>query len=126
MSTEHIGFVASREAGEAMTDKQHYIVQLDSTGKIEVAESATDFIVGVLQNTPAAGEQAVYAFGGVAKVKAGGTVGIGAYVTTNGSGKAVATVTNRDVIIGRHIGTSAGADGDLIEVQLGIGTLSIA
>jgi hypothetical protein len=125
MASENIGFVASREAGEAMTDKQHYIVQLDATGKIEVAESATDLIVGVLQNTPGAGEQAVYAFGGTAKVKAGGAVGVGAYVTSDGSGKGVATTTDKDVVIGRHIGTSAAADGDLMEVQLGIHKISI-
>jgi len=126
MSTENPALFASREAGEAMTTKQHYIVQLDATGKIEVAEGATDLIVGVLQNTPAAGEQATYAYGGVAKVKAGGTVGIGAWVTTDSNGKAVATTTDGDIVIGRHIGTAAGADGDLIEVQLGIQHLYIA
>lgn len=126
MATEHIGHLASRQAGEAMTDKQHYIVQLDATGKIEVGEAATDLLVGVLQNTPAAGEQAVYAFSGVAKVKAGGAVGIGAWVTTDNAGKAVATTTDGDIVIGRHIGTAAGADGDLIEVQLGIQHLFIA
>lgn len=125
MSTENIGFVRSREAGEAMTDKQHYIVQLDATGKIEVGESATDLLVGILQNTPAAGEEATYAYSGVAKVKAGGAVGVGAWVTSNTAGKAVATTTDKDVVIGRHIGTAAGADGDLIEVQLGIFTLSV-
>jgi hypothetical protein len=126
MATENIGNTRSREAGEAMTDKQHYIVQMDATGKIEVAESATDLIVGVLQNTPAAGEQATYAYTGVAKVIASGAVGIGAWVTTDGSGKATATTTDKDIVIGRHIGTAAGASGDLIEVQLGIFTLSVA
>lgn len=126
MSTEHIGLTASREAGEAMTDKKHYIVQLDANGKIEVGEGATDLLVGVLQNTPAAGEQATYAYTGVAKVKAGGTVGVGAWVTSDTAGKAVATTTDGDIVIGRHIGTSAGADGDLIEVQLGIQHLYIA
>ena len=86
MSTEHVGFTQSREAGESMTDKQFYIVQLDATGKIEVAEGATDLIVGVLQNTPAAGEQATYAYTGICKVKAGGTVNIGDLVTTDSSG----------------------------------------
>jgi hypothetical protein len=123
--TEHIGFLASREAGEAMTDKQHHIVQLDATGKIEVAESATDLIVGVLQNYPGAGEQAVYAFGGIAKVKAGGAIAIGAWVTSDANGKAVATTTDKDVVIGRHIGTAAAADGDLAQIQLGIHKISI-
>jgi hypothetical protein len=126
MSTENIGYLRHREAGEAMTDKQHYIVQLDATGKIEVAEGATDLIVGVLQNTPAAGEQATYAFGGVAKVKAGGTVGVGAWVTSDANGKGVATTTDGDIVIGRHIGTAAAASGDLMEVQLGIQHLYIA
>lgn len=126
MSTENIGFLRSREAGEAMTDKQFYIVQLDATGKIEVAEGATDLLVGVLQNTPAAGEQATYAFGGVAKVISAGVIGVGAWVTTDTAGKAVATTTDGDIVIGRHIGTAAAAAGDLIEVQLGIQHLYIA
>jgi hypothetical protein len=125
MAAENIGDLQSREAGEAMTDKQHYIVQLDATGKIEVGESATDLLVGVLQNTPAAGEQAVYAYTGVAKVKAGGAVGVGAWVTSDTAGKGVATTTDKDVVIGRHIGTAAAADGDLMEVQLGIHKISI-
>jgi len=126
MSTEHIGQTRSAVAGESMTDKQHYIVQLDAAGKIEVGEGATDLLVGVLQNTPAAGEQAVYAFTGTAKVKAGGTVGVGAWVTSDTGGKAVATTTDGDVVIGRYLGTAAAADGDLIEVQLGIQHLYIA
>lgn len=126
MSTEHIGQTYSREAGEAMTDKQHYIVQLSAAGLVEVGEGATDLLVGVLQNTPAAGEQAVYAYTGVAKVKAGGTIGVGAWVTSDGNGKAVATTTDGDIVIGRYLGTAAAASGDLIEVQLGIQHLYIA
>lgn len=110
----------SKEAGEAMTDKLNYIVQLDATGEVEVGEGQTDLLVGVLQNTPAAGEMAVVQFTGVAKVKAGGTISIGAYVSSDSAGKAVATTTNGHVVIGRYIGTAAAADGDLIEVQLGI------
>ena len=126
MSTENIALTHSREAGEAMTDKQFYIVQLDATGKIEVGEGATDLLVGVLQNTPAAGEQAVYAYAGKAKVISAGVIGVGAWVTTDTAGKAVATTTDGDIVIGRYIGTAAAAAGDLIEVQLGIQHLYIA
>lgn len=126
MATEHIGQTFSREAGEAMTDKQHYIVQLTAAGLIEVAEGATDLVVGVLQNIPAAGEQAVYATTGIAKVKAGGVINVGDWVTTDGNGKAVATTTDGNIVIGRYIGTAAAADGDLIQVQLGIQHLYIA
>lgn len=118
MATENIGFVRSREAAASLTTKQHYIVKLDSNGKIALADSATGLVVGVLQNTPDASEQAVYAFGGTAKVKAGGTVAIGDWVTTNASGKAIATTTAGDVVIGRAL-EAAVAD-DIFEVQLEI------
>ena len=35
-------------------------------------------------------------------------------------------IADGDTVIGRHVGTAAGADGDLIEVQLGISTLYLA
>jgi hypothetical protein len=127
MTVELVGkSIRSAEAGEAMTDKKHYIVQLDATGKIEVAEGATDLIVGVLQDNCAAGEPATYAFGGTVKVKAGGSIAIGAFVTSDGNGKAVSTTTDGDVVIGRYVGTAAAADGDLIEVQMGIHRFFIA
>ena len=116
----------SKVAGESMTDKQFYIVQMSATGAIEVAEGATDLIVGVLQNTPASGELATYQFMGTAKVKAGGTIAIGDWVTTDSSGKAVATTTDGNIVIGRYIGDAAAADGDIIEVQLSIQHLYIA
>jgi hypothetical protein len=126
MASEQIGLTKSREAGEDLSEKQHYIVQLSAAGLIEVAEGATDLVVGVLQNYPESGQQAVYAYTGTAKVKAGGTIGVGAWVTTDANGKAVATTTDGDVVIGRYLGTAAAADGDLIKVQLGIQHLYIA
>lgn len=113
-------------AGEAMTDKQYYIVQLNATGGIEVGEGATDLIVGVLQNKPASGAAAIYRFLGTSKVIAGGTIAVGAFVTTDSAGKAVSTTTDGDVVIGRFIGEAAAAAGDIIEVQLGIQHLYIA
>lgn len=113
-------------AGEAMTDKQFYIVQLDASGNIEVGEGATDLLVGVLQNKPASGAAALVRFLGTSKVKAGGVIAVGAWVTSDANGKAVATTTDGDIVIGRYIGTAAAADGDIIEVQLGIQHLYIA
>jgi len=113
-------------ASEDLSAKKYYIVQLDATGGIEVGEGATDLLVGVLQNKPQSGEAAVYCFGGTSKVKAGGAVGVGAWVTSDANGKGVATTTDGDVVIGRHIGTAAAADGDLMEVQVSIFTLYIA
>ena len=92
--------------------------------EIEVAEGATDLVVGVLQNAPYTGEQATYRFGGTTKVISAGTIAIGAMVTTDGSGKAVTTTTEGDVVIGRYVGTAAAAASDIIEVQMGVTSLA--
>jgi len=113
-------------AGEDLSAKQYFIVQLDASGNIEVGEGATDLLVGVLQNKPQSGEAALYRFGGTSKVKAGGAVGVGAWVTSDANGKGVATTTDGDITIGRHIGTAAAADGDIMEVQVSIQHLYIA
>lgn len=124
MSQSVRGFEKSIVAGEDLTAAQFSIVQLSATGEIEAGEGATDLLVGVLQNTPGAGEMATYRFIGTAKVKLGGTVGIGAWVTSDASGHGVATTTANDAVIGRAL--EAGVDGDIIEVQLMIGTLATA
>jgi len=113
-------------AGADLSAKKYYIVKLDSAGAVVLAAAATDAIVGVLQNKPQSGEAAVYAFGGTTKVILGGTVAVGAWVTSDGNGKGVATTTDGDVTIGRYIGTAAGASGDIAEVQMSIQHLYIA
>ena len=111
-------------AGESLLTKKYYIVQLDASGNIEVAEGATDLIVGVLQNKPDTGEAAVVRFGGTSKVVCGGTVNIGDWLTSDGSGKAIATTTDGNITIGRAL--YAGGDGDVVEVQMSIQHLYIA
>lgn len=111
-------------AGEDLTGKQFYIAQLDATGKLEVGEGATDLLIGVIQVECLAGEGAVYRFGGTSKVIAGGTVGIGAWVTSDSNGKAVATTTDGDITIGRAL--EGASSGDIFEVQLSIQHLYIA
>lgn len=112
-------------AGEDLSAKQFYIVQLDSSGNIEVGEGATDLLVGVLQNTPESGQAGRYRFAGTTKVVASAAIAIGANVTTTNAGKAVTTTTDKDVVIGRAL-QAAAADGDIIEIQLNIFTLSAA
>ena len=126
MSQSTRDFERSAVAGEDLTAKQFYIVQLDATGKIEVAEGATDLVVGVLQNAPYTGEQATYRFIGTTKVISAGVINIGAWVTTDTAGKAVATTTDGDIVIGRYIGTAAAAADDIIEVQMCVQHLFIA
>lgn len=124
MSVQNRSFERSHTAGEDLSAKQYFIVQLAADGEVEVAEGATDLIVGVLQNKPESGEQAVYRFLGTTKVKAGGAISVGDWVTTDASGEAVATTTDGNIVIGRAL--EAADDGDVFEVQLGIQHLYIA
>lgn len=101
-----------------------YIAKLDTSGNVVLAAAATDNIVGVIEDGAGASGTAVsYQFLGTAKVKAGGTISIGAWVTADSAGKGVATTTDKDVVIGRAL--EAAVSGDIIEVQLGIHKISI-
>ena len=108
----------------SIATKQFYIVKQHTDGTMILAAAATDKIVGVLQNKPAVGQAALVRFLGTTKVVAGGTISVGAWVTADSNGKAVATTTDKDVVLGKYLGTASAASGDIIEIQLGIFTLS--
>lgn len=124
MSQSVRSFEKTLPAGEDLSAKQFYIGQLDASGNLEVGEGATDLLVGVIQNKAEAGQAAVYRFLGTSKVIAGGTIAIGDWVTSDASGKAVATTTDGNITIGRAL--EAAAANDIFEVQLAIQHLYIA
>jgi len=120
-------FVKSFTCGAtSLATKQYYIVKQHTDGTMILAAAATDKIVGVLQNKPVVGAAANVQIGGTVKVIAGGTISVGAWVTSDSNGKAVATTTDKDVVFGKYLGSASAASGDIIEVQMGIFTLSVA
>ena len=104
--------------------KQYYAVKQDTDGTLVLAAASTDKIVGVLQNKPKIGAAALVRWLGSTKMVAGGVITVGAWVTSDSNGKAVATTTNKDVVIGKFLGSASCASGDIIEVQLQLFTLS--
>jgi len=92
-------------------------VDVSNDQSVVIAAASTDPIVGVLQNKPAAGAAALVRWLGSTKVIAGGTITRGDRVTSDGSGHAVTTTTNKDVQLG--IALSSAVSGDIVEVQLG-------
>lgn len=102
----------------SLATKQYYLMKQHTDGTLIIAAAATDSIVGVLQNKPVVGAAALVRFSGTSKVIAGGAIPVGAFVTSNASGQAVATTTAGDVVIGVHLGTAAAASGDVIEIML--------
>jgi hypothetical protein len=100
-------------AGEDLSAKRYYIVKLNSDGEVILATAATDAILGVLDNAPEEGQTAdvVLLNGcGTFKVKTGGNISKDAYVTTNGSGLAIATTTTGNRVIGRAVATTLSGD----------------
>lgn len=108
------------EADADLSANLYEIVRVtDGDQRINVASLSTSTeIVGVLANKPdTAGQFATVAWTGKHKVRAGAAVSsVGVFLTTNGSGRAVAA-SSGDVVIGRAMET-ANADGDVIEAQL--------
>lgn len=103
----------------SLATKQYYIVKQHTDGTLILGAAATDHLVGVLQNKPAVGQAGLVRFLGTTKVVAGGVINPGDRVTTDSAGKAVATVTTKDVVLGTAILNAACASGDIIEVLLG-------
>lgn len=99
--------------------RQYHIMAIStSDGQISMASLATwTGICGVLQNRPAAaGRIATVAYAGRGKVTLGGTVSsVGAYLTTDGSGRAV-LATSGQMTIGTVLET--GGAGEIVTAQL--------
>lgn len=118
MATQVTGPTSSRYAAAAdYSAKQFYIVKQSGDAAVTLASAATDLLIGVIQNKPKSGE-AVEVFGrwggGTGKVILGsGGATRGAFLTADADGKAVATTTGGDEVIGRAL--QAGDAGDIIE-----------
>lgn len=119
MSQSVKDFLKSLTATTDLSAAEFVIVKVDTANdqSVVIAAASTDPIIGVLQNKPKAGQIALVQWLGSAKVLAGGTITRGDRVTSDGSGHAVTTTTNKDVQLG--VALSSAASGDVVEVFLG-------
>ena len=105
----------SFEAGEDLSAKQYYFVEINTTsGKAEVCDAATDLPIGVLQNAPESGEEATVMVMGVSKVSGDADLAIGDLIGTSGDGQADAKTVGTDTteyVVGRVIGENTAAGG---------------
>ena len=98
-------------AGEDLSGKQFCFVELATDGDVEACDAITDVPVGILQNKPKSGEQALVRVIGVSKLKINGTSALnpGTRVGphTNGRGvTAVATAYPSAVVLQKNATTS--------------------
>lgn len=81
---------------------------------------ASAAVIGVAATDAADGDKVTVLVGGVVKVVASGAIAAGALVVSAAGGKVATIAANTfDKLVGRAL-TSAAADGDVIEVRLGV------
>jgi hypothetical protein len=120
MATELACFEHSWPAVRDLSSYQHRIMKL-SSGQIDFATAATDVLLGVIQDKPAAaGRAGCVRIYGISKVEAGDAVLENALVTSDNVGRGVTAAAGagtNNYIIGRAL-TAAGAAGDKFNVLL--------
>lgn len=103
-------------AGVNLTGKLYHLVKLNASGQVVLASAATDNILGTLEVEGVQGEAVSVALAngvGSFKVKLAANTAKDAYLTSDADGKAVATTTANDRVIGRLV--KAGVAGEVAE-----------
>ena len=75
-------------ASADLSAKQFYIVKMSGDNTVTVCAAVTDVPIGVLQNKPASGEQAVVRVFGMSKVSADATLAAGNIIGSSADGQA--------------------------------------
>jgi len=123
MSQSNYGPIKGFKAGADLSAKQFFIVKFTAANTVGLASAATDVLLGTLRNKPEQNETAevhLIGAGGTAKVKLGGSVTAGNFLTADSAGKAVATTTTGNYVLGRAL--EDGDADDIIEfVPMGHG-----
>lgn len=109
------GLVASATLAAA----QYKCVKHASTaGQVIVGAAATDNVIGILQNDPAAGEPALIACSGVALALSEDTVAAGDSLASSTTGRVKTTTSANNGVVGMAL--EAGSAGDLIQILISI------
>lgn len=87
-------------------------------GKVTIAAAATDLLIGVVNEVgPAINERCDVIHAGIAYVEAGAAVTRGSSITSDASGRGIATTTTANRVIGIAL-EAASAAGDVIRVLI--------
>ena len=109
---EVMGFSARGDVD--FTALRYHLVRLTGANQINVASessnSAPETLIGVAQTNAVSGRAIKVGYHGESKVVAGGSITVGRWITTNGSGRAAAAASG-DNVIGQALEAPA-ADGD--------------
>ena len=114
----------TRRAGADLSALQHTIIKVAADGDVEGATNEVEPLLGVLQNKPANNEAAEIAINGsVVKCVASASIDEGDWITAAAGGKAEATTTDLDEVVGFALTSVANAN-ELFELVVAPGTHS--
>ena len=103
-------------AAADLSAKQYYFVKVNTSGQAALCAAATDRPIGVLQNTPTAGQAAEVLVVGGTKIVSSASIDEGSLIGTASTGKADAKTPGTDTTeygVGQVI-LAAGADGEVL------------
>ena len=86
-------------AAADLSGKQHYFVKLASATTVNVCTATTDRAIGILQNNPTSGQQAIVQIFGISKVVADGTIAFNNVIGTSADSQADAIVPGTDTSV---------------------------
>lgn len=121
MATYQEIMVRTQRAAADLRLMRHHIMRVATAPdlvNISSDRSATHINgpIGVLQNKPNSLQHASIGYFGVSKVTVGAATTANAFLTTNGSGRAINAVSG-DIIVGKGL-EAGGADGDVISMLI--------
>ena len=106
----------SRNSAADLSAKKYFIAMNDANGKAVLADAATKGLLGVIKDggRSSGDDVSIYGPDEIAEVIAGGAITLSAtlpiYVTSDAAGKAVATTTAGNIVIGIALTTAATDD----------------
>ena len=86
-------------AAADLSSKQYHFVVLASATTVNVCSAITDLPIGILQNNPESGEQAVVQIFGISKVVADGTIAAARWIGTSADSQAAGITPGSDTTV---------------------------
>lgn len=86
MAKQKLGVTVTYKAGEDMDEEQYYLVKLSAADTVSLC-GGNEKAIGVLQNAPEDGEEAVVAITGISKFVGAEGIAVGKAVTSTTAGK---------------------------------------
>lgn len=122
MAWEDGGIDRTFLAAEDLSSYQYRFITIASDTTVQLPNGATEYPIGILQNAPVSGEEAVVRMVGISKLVMNDAVAVGVrlkmeYVSTSDNGKGDAADTNKDTVRAVTL-QAAGAENDVIAVLL--------